>query len=203
MKKRKYGFGVSKDDSGAYNHVRIKFCKKIRGSFEWVGYIDYQQAKGKNRFYAPSVRLFSGKFREVKAMNYIVEDLKEAGFKINNYSSSALEDILEYVKENYHRYVYDKRVNDIVRIDRVKDINLYRFLAKKENNHTFVSVLAYNQEEAKEKLIKKIKEELKHNPYNKKELEEWLKNKRIEADNINTAPCIDSAEKILGLQGGE
>lgn len=207
MKKRKYGFGVKRVTGDRYNHARVMFCKKYStGEVEWVGYIEFQQNRGKDMYYGGDYKLWRGDSDDLKGMHYILKDLEKAGVYVD---SLKLESLLEYLKENYHRFIYDRRVKSIVRIDNVKPLNKRRYMAWTQNNRCIFAVLAENKETAREQLIEKVEKELEIPALGeryRKRYGKWLDNKEVKLDRPRTEkqrPDTRSVEEILKIERGE
>lgn len=183
MKRGKgYGLGVRNVDD-EYSHLDIKFCAKYNNQYEWVGRIMYQTSNSSDTLYGGTLDLmgFGDKLFYLKYFYKIIEDIKKnvGGWGYN------IEELLEYIKENYRRYIYDNREMDIIRIDKVKSFKYSRYMAW-HNSQCLDAVIEEDINKAKKKLKNKAKKHIENKDYKYEEYENWLENgRKVVLDTFN------------------
>lgn len=195
--KNKKGFNVSFEKSGRFNILKINFCaKKHQDShYIWIGNIEFQQNAGEDEFYGGRVNVEGGKFFEIEMMYKIIKDIKE---NVSLWSSD-FDALLEYIKNNYHRCIFDAREQQIIRVKDMREKELKRYMLQNRKG-CIADILAKTEEEALEGMVKEVKAGLEKNIYRekiKKFLQEWLKKPHVNLDNSSLNNELKSIDEII------
>jgi hypothetical protein len=200
--KRNKGFNVNLTSQHGYDMAEILFCvkKKYGDEYTWIGKIRYQKKSNKDEaFYGGHIRFLGDDVYELNYLNKIMNDIKK---NVNNWKSS-LEDTLDYITNNYNRYIHDEREYAIIKFNEVKNVEYNRYMLRDEKkNRCILSCIAKNEECAISEFKKQIGKFLQEGStwYDLNLLADWLKNPKVELDTHNKAPKLKGIYEILGIE---
>jgi len=179
--KRKKGFDISATERHGYAFIVISFgaCKgSSDNTYEWVGKLEFQASIGTMNFYGGHVTVDNGDLFMMEQMTKILKDLDK---NVSRWDSN-FQDVISYVKKNYHRLVFDDRVQKLIRCKDRLPLDLKRYMLRL-NGSCYMDTISKDKESAKKDLIKQAKESLPNTVKRfKDELEEWLEKPFAELD---------------------
>jgi len=204
--KRNKGFRVKKvkSTSGIYELARVFFCYKRQydDNYKWAGFVEYQRKPGEQRYYGGSINLQGD---EIHSLNYLNKIMNDIDKNVNGWQRD-IKELLEYLENNYNRFVYDDREYEIIKINDVKPLEHQRYMLKdKDNKNCILSCIAKDRKAAIRGFKKKIGNILQEGStwYDINYLADWLKNPKVILDRRNKAPEIGNIYEILGIETEE